>query len=159
MTADEKLPCYDTVLFGVGYLICSLRPSKRCVALRRLAVRAHRSDREESEGEKANGGGEESRAVSIVERRVHLLLLEARAASAAGGGREGGGEHAWEVFSFLGKDASLILSKEAEEDPIATGEKRSFGRIRSGGYVTCFGEWVSLLWPSAALFEDHRYRT
>lgn len=46
-----QLPCYDTVLFRVGYLICSARPSKRCVALRRLAVRAHRSDRGESEGE------------------------------------------------------------------------------------------------------------
>lgn len=48
-----QLPCYDTVLFGVGYLICSARPSKQCVALRRLAVRAHRSDREESEREQA----------------------------------------------------------------------------------------------------------
>lgn len=42
-------------------------------------------------------------------------------------GRVGGG-HAGEVFAFRGKDASLILSKAAEKDPIATGEKkRSLG--------------------------------
>lgn len=37
------------------------------------------------------------------------------------------GGHAGEVFAFRGKDASLILSRAAEKDPIATGEKRSLG--------------------------------
>lgn len=38
-----------------------------------------------------------------------------------------GGRHAGEAFAFRGKDTSLILSKAAEKDPIATGEKRSSG--------------------------------
>lgn len=41
-----QLPCYDPVLFRVGG-----GASKPCVALRRLAVRAHRSDRGEPERE------------------------------------------------------------------------------------------------------------
>lgn len=49
-----------------------------------------------------------------------------------GWGGEGG--HAGEVFAFRRKDASLILSKAVEEDPIATGGKKTqFGRTRSGG--------------------------
>lgn len=91
---------------------------------------------------KWSGGGEESRAVSIIERRVHLLLLEARAAAAAataaaaaaagaggggGGWRVGGKTCKGKCLHFGGKDASLLPSTAAEKDPIATGERRSSG--------------------------------
>lgn len=63
-----QLPCYDPVLFGVGSLICSARPSKAvrgpCVG---WAARAHRSGRRrirvggEEDGER--GGGESKLSV------------------------------------------------------------------------------------------------